>query len=46
MWPNSQFAADLVLFKEEILNEKPDLLCSVNFEKPTDWFLCNEEHWH
>ena len=43
MWPNPQFPADLVLFTEEILNEKLHFLCSIatallklneqNFEK-------------
>ena len=28
MWPNPEFPADLVLFAEEILNEKLHFLCS------------------
>ena len=30
MWPNPHFAADLVKFTEEILNEKLHILCSVS----------------
>ena len=28
MWPNPQFAADLIKLTEEILNEKLQFLCS------------------
>ena len=28
MWPNPQFPADIVIFTEEILNEKFHFLCS------------------
>ena len=28
MWPNPQFPTDLVIFTEEILNEKLHFLCS------------------
>ena len=31
MWPNPQFAADLVIFTEEVLNEKLQFSCSVSF---------------
>ena len=31
MWPNLQFPTDLVIFTEEILNEKLHFLCSVHF---------------
>ena len=32
MWPNSQETPDLVTFTEEVLNEKPNFLCSENVE--------------
>ena len=39
MWPNPQFRADLVIFTEEILNEKLYFLCSDDFSENSNIFV-------